>query len=147
MKFRLVLPLMVMLLWACGDKIDPIISTIYLTEGDRVAQREQAIPKLYAHYQQSAKDREAYEVIAKKNGRFILNYVPGLSLLTLSGDPGSGWSRQYANVDEDVLKMLVDEGVTFDQLDGVEPLDSKLDSLLISKSPIYRVRTNGSPSL
>jgi hypothetical protein len=147
MKIKLWFLLMIVLLSGCGDKIDPVIATIYLTEGDRAMQRQQAIPKLYAHYQNSAKDREGYEVIAKKNGRFILNYVPGLGLLTLSGDPGSGWSRQFANVTEDVLKILVDEGITFDELEDHETLVSKFDSLLILKRPIYRVRTNGSPSL
>ena len=148
MKFQILFLLMIVLVfWGCRDKIDPIISTVYLTEGDRVVQRQQAIPKLYAHYQDSTKDREAYEVIAKKDGRFILNYVPGLNLLTLCGDPGSGWSGQFTNVTSDVLKLLVDEGVTFDQLENREKLGSKLDSLLIPKSPIYRVRTNGSPSL
>ncbi|MCF2492113.1 hypothetical protein [Dyadobacter chenhuakuii] len=147
MKFQLWFLIMVTLLSGCGDRIDPVISTIYLEEGDRAAQRRQAIPELYAHYQNSAKDREAYEVISKKNGRFIINYVPGLELLTLCGDPGSGWSRQFANVSDDVLKILVNEKVTFDDLEIHGSFGSKLDSLLISKTPIYRVRTNGSPSL
>jgi hypothetical protein len=100
---------------------------------------------LYEHYVTSEKNREAYEVVAKKDGHFILNFTPGLELLTVCGDPGSGWSQQFENVDEAMLKKLVDEGISFGDLYSVGSMSDRVDSLLTRKHPIYNVNTNGNP--
>ncbi|SKB55879.1 hypothetical protein [Dyadobacter psychrophilus] len=132
--------LSVCLLASCGEVVNPLIRTVYLTEGDRTSQRLEAIAKLYEFYNDSDKDREAYEVISKRSGDFIVNYVPGLGLLTLCGEPGFGWSKQFIDVDSTLLRKLVDRGATFDDLNT-----GKFDSLLVTKTPVFRVNTNGKP--
>ncbi|WP_439557811.1 hypothetical protein [Dyadobacter sp.] len=145
MKTTILIVILGVLLLGCFDKIDLAIDTLYLKDGDRATQRSQAVSKLYEHYAASEKNREAYEVVSKKSGRFILNFTPGLGLLTVCGDPGSGWSQQFQNVDEAMLKKLVDEGISFDDLYDVGSMSHKVDSLLVRKRPIYNVNTNGNP--
>ncbi|MCE6992370.1 hypothetical protein [Dyadobacter sp. CY323] len=132
---------------ACDQDIDIGVDTLFIKNEDRETARKDALNELYKHYQKSTKNREAYEVVCKKNGRFILNFSPVLNFLTVCGDPGSGWSRQYQNVDETLLKRLVDEQISIEDLAGFGPRSSLIDSLLTRKSPIYRVNTNGSPSI
>jgi hypothetical protein len=131
---------------ACINKVDPMIDTLYLEGKDRRELRLQAIPKLYEHFRNSKKDKFVYEVISKKNGRFIANYTPSLKLLTLTGDPGSGWGNQFKDVDETTLEKLVKDGITFDDLELIGTLDSKYNDLLVETNPFQEVRTNGSPS-
>jgi hypothetical protein len=97
-------------LTGCRDTIAPATRTFYLNKGDRKAQRQDAIPRLYEYYINSERDRQAYEVFAKKNGKFILNYVPSIGLLTLCGEPGFGWSKQFIDVDSTLFRKLVDRG-------------------------------------
>ena len=95
----------------------------------------------------SKRDKAFYEVISKKEGRYILNYAPNLKLLTMCADPGSGWSKQFKNFELSTLEMLANGGYSFDDLDNREGLDSKFDSLLVINTPSSPVKTNGSPSL
>ncbi|MCE6992368.1 hypothetical protein [Dyadobacter sp. CY323] len=148
MKIRIVFVLIFICacLTGCFDKVDPLIRTLYLKEDDMETQRSQAVSRLYEHYVTSRfKDGQGYEVISKKHGRFILHFAPILGLLTVCGDPGSGWARQYEDVDELILKKLVDENITFNDLYGTGPMSYKVDSMLVKKNPIYNVNTNGSP--
>ena len=136
--------LLIVLLSGCFDKVDPNVNTLYVENGDITTQRLEAVSTLYQHYTDRKMDREAYEVISKKS-RFILNFTPGLELLTVCGDPGSGWARQYQNFDEVMLKKLVDEKISFNDLYGTGTMTTKIDSMLTRKKPIYNVNTNGSP--
>jgi hypothetical protein len=131
----------------CVEVSHPQIDTLYVSSKDLKLERDGAIATLYEHYSASKKDKEVYEVIAKKHDRFIINYAPGTKMLTLCSDPGSGWSRQYIDFDEAMLQMLIDDKVTFDQLDGFGTLPDKYDSLLVMNNPILNVKTNGSPTM
>lgn len=127
------------LLKSCFLHIDPDVSTVYMKGGDSKSQRSEAISRLYEHYIKSKKNRAYYEIVAKKEDRFILNYYPEKKLLTLCTDPGSGWSGQFKNVDEAKLKELVDLKLTFDDINNLKgPLEDN--------RPRVIVKTNGTPS-
>lgn len=127
---------------SCGESPDPSVVTLFLKGEDREKERAEAIPKLYEHYMNSKKDRSAYEVVARDEAMFVINYVPGLELLTLSGDPVSGWSNQFKGVDEATLQKLISQKLTFSDIDDIGSLDSKYDSVLTLNRPIYDVKTN-----
>ncbi|NIJ51873.1 hypothetical protein [Dyadobacter arcticus] len=148
MKARNVISILTMLfISGCYGKIDPNVSTLYIEGGDRESERLEAIPKLYEHYVSSIKDKEAYEVISNGNGNFILNFTPSLKLLTLCGDPGSGWGKQFKDVDESVLQKLVQDGISFQDIESIGSIGSKFDSLLVRNKPRIEVKTNGEPSI
>lgn len=147
MKYILIFISVIVFFAECRDRVDPTVNTLFVEGKDRETLRSQAIPELFNHYVNSKKDKEAYEVISKKNGRFIINYTPSLGLLTLCGDPGSGWGNQFKNVDETVIESLVKGGYSFDDINDIGTLDSKYDSLLVKNRPYIDVKTNGSPSL
>ncbi len=124
---------------SCFLHIDPDVSTVYMKGGDSKSQRSEAISRLYEHYIKSKKNRAYYEIVAKKEDRFILNYYPEKKILTLCTDPGSGWSGQFKNVDEAKLKELVDLKLTFDDINNLKgPLEDN--------RPRVIVKTNGTPS-
>jgi hypothetical protein len=139
--------LSILFIFGCSDKVDPQVDTVYLTVGDRESQRLGAIPQLYQHYVNSAKDKEVYEVISEGNGRLIANFTPALKLLTLCGDPGSGWGPQFKDVTEATLEKLVKDGISFEDLHSIGTLDSKFNGLLEINNPFVQVKTNGEPSL
>lgn len=132
------------LLASCKKSPNPDVITLYLKGDDREKERTEAIPNLYEHYMNSNKDRAVYEVVAKGNARFVINYVPGLELLTLSSDPGSGWSSQFKDVDEAKLQELVRQKLNFSDIDDIGSFGSKYDSVLVINRPIYDVKTNSS---
>ena len=132
----------VLLLVSCKESPDPSVVTLFLKGEDREKERAEAIPKLYEHYMNSKKDRSAYEVVARGEAMFVINYVPSLELLTLSGDPVSGWSNQFKGVDEATLQKLISQKLTFSDIDDIGSLDSKYDSVLTLNRPIYDVKTN-----
>src|SRR5215217_2132833 len=132
----------VLLLVSCKESADPNVVTLFLKGEDREKGRAEAIPKLYEHYMNSKKDRPAYEVIAKGEAMFVINYVPSLELLTLSGDPGSGWSNQFKGVNEVTLQKLIRQKLTFADINDIGSLDSKYDSVLTMNRPLYEVNTN-----
>lgn len=132
---------------SCHEISHPHVDTLYVKGTDREQERAEAIRNLYRHYMNSDKDKDVYEVISKNNGNFILNYVPALKLLTLCGDPGSGWSNQFKNVDEATLQRLIDTNVTFQNLEDVGSIGSQFDDVLEVNRPMYTVKTNGYPSL
>ncbi|TDE11749.1 hypothetical protein [Dyadobacter psychrotolerans] len=140
-------------LQSCSDDVDPVVNTLYVNDGSRTEQREKALLDLYQYYTYGkvASNKEYYEVVSKKNGRFILNYYPSGKLLTLCGDPGSGWSDQFKNIDESILQKLANANITFDDIEGIGSLDCTLDSsyikLLPKNDPFVQVKTNGIPSL
>jgi hypothetical protein len=138
--------LLVFLIIGCSEKVDPDVDTQYLEGNDREALRLEAIPKLYEYYANSKKDKLVYEVISKKNGRFILNFMPSSKLLTLCGDPGSGWGPQFKDVTESTLQKLVQDGISFEDIQSIGTIGSKYDSLLVRNTPFVQVKTNGSPS-
>lgn len=144
---KLIIIVMCALTFGCIEKVDPAVDTLYIKGGDQETHIKQAIPKLFQHYVSSKRDKEFYEVISKKEGRYILNYAPNLKLLTMCADPGSGWSRQFKNFELSTLEMLANDGYSFDDLGDRERLDSKFDSLLVINTPSSPVKTNGSPSL
>lgn len=127
---------------SCGESPDPSVVTLFLKGEDREKERAEAIPKLYEHYMNSKKDRSAYEVVARGEAMFVINYVPSLELLTLSGDPVSGWSNQFKGVDEATLQKLISQKLTFSDIDDIGSLDSKYDSVLTLNRPLYDVKTN-----
>ena len=127
---------------SCGESPDPSVVTLFLKGEDREKERAEAIPKLYEHYMNSKKDRSAYEVVARGEAMFVINYVPSLELLTLSGDPVSGWSNQFKGVDEATLQKLIRQKLTFSDIDDIGSLDSKYDSVLTLNRPLYDVKTN-----
>lgn len=129
-------------LTSCHEISHPYVDTLYMKGTDREKERAEAMVNLYQHYMNSDKDKEVYEVISESNGRFILNYVPALKLLTLSGDPGSGWSNQFKNVDEATLQRLIDENITFQNLEEVGTIGSQFDDVLKVNRPMYSVKTN-----
>ncbi|WP_439557810.1 hypothetical protein [Dyadobacter sp.] len=133
---------------ACINKVDPDVDTMYTEDGkDRKDARMLAIPKLLAHYSSSKKDKLVYEVISKKKGQYILNFTPSLKLLTLCGDPGSGWGPQFKDVDEATLQKLINDGISFEDIHSIGTIDSKFDSVLVRNEPRVEVKTNGEPSL
>ena len=132
---------------ACQEIAHPQVDTLYLKGSSADVEKFEAVPKLYAHYMNSKKDKEAYEVISKGDGRFILNYTPKLKLLTLCADPGSGWLSQFKNVGEETLEKLVAGRYSFDSLGIIASDPIKYDSLLIVNKPFIQVKTSGSPSL
>ncbi|MCF2498530.1 MULTISPECIES: hypothetical protein [Dyadobacter] len=134
-------------IFGCSDKVDPQVDTLYLTGGNRESQRLEAIPKLYYHYINSAKDKEVYEVIAEGDGRLIANFTPDLKLLTLCGDPGSGWGPQFKDVTASTLEEFVKGKISFDDLHSIGTIGSKFDSLLVRNVPFIQVKSNGEPSL
>jgi hypothetical protein len=140
--------ILVIFLFGCKDDVDPAVSTVRV-EGNRDELRKEAISKLYQHYKNSTKDKESYEIVSK--GDYILNFSPKSSLLTLCDDQGSGWAVQYKDINDIVLKKMVDDQINFDHLSGSLEFDTKLDSLykkvLISNNPIVEVKTNGEPRL
>ncbi|MCE7065683.1 hypothetical protein [Dyadobacter sp. CY326] len=144
---RIVCFLLAMNLTGCHEVSHPHVDTLYVNGGTEEAEKLEAIPKLYAHYVNSQKDKEAYEVISNGNGRFILNYTPKLELLTLCADPGSGWLNQFKNVKEVTLQKLALGGYSFDSLGKIASDPIGYDSLLIVNEPFINVKTNGSPSL
>ena len=132
------------LLTACVEISHPAVETLYL-KGDNIdAMKQEALPRLLEHYMTSKKDKEVYEVISKY-GRFILNFNPSLKLLTLCGDPGSGWGPQFKDVDEAILKKLVDYGLSFDDIQEIGSPFSQGDTLLVRNKPTYLVKSNGHP--
>ncbi|MCF0060976.1 hypothetical protein MUK70_17200 [Dyadobacter chenwenxiniae] len=132
------------LLISCKESPDPDVETLYINGQDREKERADATSKLYEHYMNGKRDRSAYEVVAKGNARFVINYVPGLALLTLSGDPGSGWSNQFKDVDEGTLQKLIHQKLTFNDIDDIGSAESKYDSVLTLNRPLYDVKTNSS---
>ena len=139
--------LSIFFLAACHDVAHPQVETLYLKDGTAEVQKSEAVSKLYELYTSSNKEKEAYEVISKKEGRFILNYTPKLELLTLCIDPGSGWSNQYKNVSEQKLQRLAGGSYSFDSLVVIAANPVKYDSLLIINDSFIQVKTSGSPSL
>lgn len=139
--------LLVFFILACSEQVDPGVETFYIKGGTRESQRLEAIPKLYQHYMSSSKDKEVYEVISEGNGRLIANFTPALKLLTLCGDPGSGWGPQFKDVTAETLEKFVNDGISFDDLHSIGTIDSKFDSLLVRNDPFVQVKTNGEPSL
>lgn len=136
------------------EKVDPEVSTHYIKEGNREEQREGAFITLLTHYKSSNKDKQFYEVISEKAGRFILNYNRIDQRLTLCQDPGSGWGMQYINITEVDLQDFVDKDfslVDFD-LGNATVIDSvtilmKGKKLKRSTSGDYITpKTNGKPS-
>lgn len=131
---------------ACQEMTHPLIETFYIKGGSIEQQKVTAVFKLYEMYRDGNKDKNAYEVIAKKEGRFIINYTPKSELLTLSADPGSGWSNQFKNVTEQTLQRLAVGGYSFDSLGAIALDPVKYDSLLVpNDSPFVRVMTSGNP--
>ncbi|MCE7065684.1 hypothetical protein [Dyadobacter sp. CY326] len=145
LKLRLILQML--FLMSCHELSHPDVDTLYIDGKDREESRADAINTLYDHYMNSTKEKEVYEVIARGNGRFIINYVPELKLLTLCGDPGSGWGPQFKEVDEAALQRLINDKITFDDLHGVGSIGSAFDSVLVRNNPMYSVKTNGYPSI
>ncbi|MCF2487072.1 hypothetical protein [Dyadobacter sp. CY347] len=127
---------------SCLNKVDPAVDSLYLKGEDWKSWRKDALSKLYAHYNNSKKDKECYEVIARKEDRFFLNFYPQGQLLTLCADPGSGWSNQY-KADISLIKKLISYNVTFDDLVGLT--ENNYDSILVINKPFIEVKTNGNP--
>lgn len=103
---------------SCYNQVDPEVATKYITEGSREETRNNAVKELYDFYKSSSQDKEYYEVVSKRNGRFVLNYNRIDQRLTICGDLGSGWSEQFMNITESDLFDLVGLKVTLDELDG-----------------------------
>lgn len=137
------------LFMACkDDDPDPAVATSYFDRDIDYAQTDkEAIKKLHDFFSGSSKDKEYYEVMQKAG--IILNFSPSRQLLSLCGDQGSGWSRQYKNFDETILKKLVDDKVTFDELlwpQKENRLDTLYKNVLIVNNPFdFSVKTNGIP--
>ncbi|GGM99004.1 hypothetical protein GCM10010967_36220 [Dyadobacter beijingensis] len=132
------------LLLSCSGDVEPTVASQYLRpDGTREEQRRQALRELYQFYSTSDKSKVYYEVLAKRNGRFILNYYPTGELLTYCTDPGSGWSGQVTNVSTAQLQRLASLKLLLDSLKGFV----QKDSVLKHSQPFIQVRTNGSPSL
>lgn len=130
--------LSILLLFAISckfDRVDPSVDTLrveaLLISADREANMA---AQLYDHYTKSDKSKEFYEVITNKSGE-ILNYWPNKKLLTVCADPGSGWLRQYTDIDTAKLKWISDSKIAFRQYE---------DSLTVSR-PLIRPKTNGNP--
>jgi hypothetical protein len=132
---------------ACHEISHPQVDTLYVNGSSADVEKLEAVPKWYAHYMNSKKDKEAYEVISTGDGRFILNYTPKLQLLTLCADPGSGWLSQFKNVGEETLEKLVAGRYSFDSLEIIASDPIKYYSLLIVNKPFIHVKTSGSPTL
>jgi hypothetical protein len=149
MNYKIIILMLLQALFclSCHEISHPYVDTLYVKGKDREIERAKAIVNLYEHYMNSEKDKEVYEVISESNGRFILNYVPALKLLTLCGDPGSGWSKQLKNVDEVVLQRLIRDNITFENLQEIGTIGSNFDGVLEINKPMYNVKTNGSPSI
>lgn len=135
------------------DRVDPEVSTQYIKEGNREKQRDIAFITLLNHYQASAKDKQFYEVISKRDGRFILNYNRLDERLTLCLDPGSGWGRQFINISENDLEDFVAKDFSLLDFDMGKAIaiDSvtiilKGKELKIARESI-RPKTNGSPTI
>ncbi|QRR01842.1 hypothetical protein [Dyadobacter sandarakinus] len=139
----LLVALFITFLITCKEPQNPEVATLYLNGKDIEGHRREAVSRLYEHYLTSKKDRGYYEVISK-HSRFILSFSPSLKLLTVCGDPGSGWGNQFMNVDEGVLARLVSEKITFNDLYSSEDLQSK-DSLLVKSKSFINIITNGNP--
>lgn len=122
------------------NRVDPIVSTLRVPAIVQSADREiDMAVRLYDHYSNSDKSKEFYEVISKNRGE-ILNYYPSKQLLTTCPDPGSGWGRQFKEVDLVTLRRISDNKITFsmypDSLTSVNSI-----------SEFTEVKTNGHPTL
>ncbi len=142
------------ILVSCINKVDPQVSTQYIKEGSRQEQRAVAFNTLLSHYRAGNKEKQFFEVISKKDGRFILNYNRIDQRLTLCLDPGSGWGSQYVNIAEDDLEEFVSKSFTLTDFEGGNA--TWVDSVTIimkGKELKYattkeriRPKTNGKPS-
>jgi hypothetical protein len=144
----LALMLFLLLFNSCKDDVDPVVETLHV-KGDYKVERTEAFSKLLDLYEKSAMDKEYYEVVAKAD--FIVSFSPAKKLLTLCADQGSGWVSQYKEFDIAVLRKLVTDEVTVDEITSFETLNNMLDDtykgILIKNEPFHEVKTNGSPSL
>lgn len=148
-------PLLLLTLFSCKDNVDPEVGTKFIEYGSREEQRASAIQELNSFYNSSSKDKQFYEVISKKNGRFILNYNRADERLTICLDPGSGWGRQYINISESDLADFISMGIELEDLEGSENVVRVDDYTLIIKgkelkyaSSAERIqpKTNGNPT-
>lgn len=146
---NLLVVLFVAFFTACkDDDVNPAVDTSYFDRNMPQAQTEKdAIKKLYGFYDESSKNKEYYEVVQKAG--IILNFSPTRKLLSLCGDQGSGWSVQYKNFDEVILKKMADDGVTFGELiwpKDTNRLDTLYKDVLIVNDPFdASIKTNGIP--
>ena len=122
----------------CSKDVDPEVDTLYVSSRAD-ASRAAALSNLYEHYSKSDKSKEYYEVIAGRN--YIVNYYPTGKLLTACLDPSSGWTDQFKNVDEVLLKKLSDHKVSLDSMQHYAIKDSALQN----NRPLVPVKTNGNP--
>lgn len=156
MKLITFIALSLTLLTSCFDRVDPEVSTKYLSSGSGEQQKASAVKELLDFYTASEKDKPYYEVISKREGRFILNYNRIEQRLTLCMDPGSGWGRQYMNISLEDLAEMVAIGITLEELDGSE-YTVRVDEYTLrikgkemkyaSSAERIQPQTNGDPTL
>jgi|GEM_PF-1546947 len=155
-KWVYLFSVLLLTLVSCKENVDPEVGTKFIEYGSREEQRASAIQELNIFYNSSNKDKQFYEVISKKNGRFILNYNRADERLTVCLDPGSGWGRQYVNISESDLADFVSIGIELEDLEGSENVVRVDDYTLIIKgkelkyaSSAERIqpKTNGNPTL
>jgi hypothetical protein len=140
---------------SCFNKVEPEVSTVYVKSGDKETERSEAVSTLFEHYSKSSKDKQYYEVLSKKDGRFILNYNRIDQRLTICTDPGSGWSRQYVGITDADLEDLLVKGLSFNDLDfPKDPVIVDEVTLIVKEkelkytkgSEMIIPKTNGKPS-
>jgi hypothetical protein len=132
----------VIILYSCTSKIEPQVDTFYYSTGNRDSLRSYALVRLYDHYVQSDKTKEYYEVVSRNTGDYIVNYYPQGQLLTICGDPGSGWSGQLRNVGLNELHKMGNSKIHIDSLSEFVLSDSTIQH----NRPIQEVKTNGKPN-
>lgn len=131
------------IVFGCKQDVDPVVATHYFENGTPQEMKNNAFLKLYEFYSTSDKTKEYYEVIARKQVSYIVNYNPSKQLLTICQDPGSGWSDQVSKVSESELKRIVDLKISLDSLASFVYRDFTLKDV----NPMIPVKTNGNPSL